>query len=173
MGPGPNPNRPFGYRTRSLPLDLTHKPWYYKGLRFQCQRSGNCCRTHGEYAYVYLAPRDVVAIAEFLGLERREFLERHTTEDEGYTILRIDSPACPFLVDGHSCGIYPVRPKQCATWPFWEENLKDRARWEGPISECCAGIGRGPLFTPAEMERQARETEAWYEGPEGGDDGGD
>jgi len=146
---------------------LSSKSWYHKGLRFQCQRSGNCCKTHGEYAYVYLAPRDVQAIAAHLDLEPADFLARYTAEDEGYTILRIDSPRCPFLQEDHSCGIYPVRPKQCATWPFWEENLRDEARWKGPVGECCPGIGQGPLFSAEEVERQARETEAWYEGEAG------
>jgi Fe-S-cluster containining protein len=146
---------------------LTQKPWYHKGLRFQCQRSGNCCRTHGEYAYVYLAPRDVTAISRHLGMERGDFLAEHTEQDEGYTILRIDKPVCPFLETGNSCGIYPVRPKQCASWPFWEENLGDRSRWEGLAQECCPGIGKGPLHSPEEMERRAQETEEWYEGPAG------
>ena len=60
-----------------------------------------------------------------------------------------------------------MRPKQCATWPFWEENLRDEARWKGPVGECCPGIGQGPLFSAEEVERQARETEAWYEGEAG------
>jgi len=142
---------------------MSPKPWYHKGLRFECQRSGNCCRTHGEYAYVYLAPADVTAIAAHLGLDEPTFLERHTAEDEGYTILRIDDPACPFLGEGNSCRIYPVRPKQCATWPFWQENLDDRARWEGPVKDCCSGIGKGAWFSVEEVERLARETEEWYE----------
>lgn len=143
---------------------MTSKPWYEKGLRFSCQRSGNCCKTHGEYAYVYLAPADVRAIAAFLGLGEAQFLARHCRSEDGYTLLDIDTPACPFLREDHSCGIYPVRPKQCATWPFWQENLDDEARWRGPVQGCCPGIGQGELHSREEIERQARETEAWYEG---------
>ena len=142
---------------------MEDKPWYDKGLRFSCQRSGNCCKTHGEYAYIYLAEDDVVAIASHLQLSTAEFLTRHCTEEDGYTLLRIDSPECPFLEEGHRCGIYPVRPKQCATWPFWQENLDDRARWEGPVRDCCPGIGQGDLHSREEVERLARETEEWYE----------
>lgn len=143
---------------------MEHKPWYDKGLQFTCQRSGNCCKTHGEYAYIYLAEADVVAISAHLGLSRPEFEAQHCTEEDGYTLLRIDSPECPFLLEGNRCGIYPVRPKQCATWPFWQENLDDRARWEGPVSDCCPGIGQGQLHSREEVERIARETEEWYEG---------
>ena len=41
-----------------------------------------------------------------------------------------------------------------------------RARWEGPVSEICPGIGEGPLVPRDEIERQARETEDWYEADE-------
>ena len=74
----------------------------------------------------------------------------------------MDDPACPFLGADNRCHIYPVRPKQCATWPFWEENL-ERASWDGPVRECCPGIGSGPLHSAEEVERLAAETEAWYE----------
>jgi len=143
---------------------MSPNQWYHKGLRFECQRSGRCCKTHGEYAFIYLALADVEAISAFLKLTREEFLARHCAEDEGYIILRIDAPECPFLDSEHACGIYPVRPKQCATWPFWQENLEDQSRWEGPVRECCPGIGQGPRFAPEEMERLADETEEWYEG---------
>ena len=143
---------------------MNPKPWYHKGLRFECQRSGNCCKTHGEYAYIYLTPHEVVSIARFLKLGEDEFLQKHCAEDEGHTILRIDSPDCPFLENGNSCGIYPVRPQQCASWPFWQDNLEDQSRWEGPVKGCCPGIGRGPLFDAGQVERIAEETEEWYEG---------
>ena len=138
------------------------KPWYGNGLRFECTRGGNCCRTHGEYAYVYLAERDLLAIAGFLGLARADFLARYCTEEDGWISLRMDRPACPFLTAENRCAIYPVRPKQCATWPFWRETL-ERAKWEGAVSATCPGIGRGPLHPREEIERSARENEAWYE----------
>ena len=142
--------------------DEASKPWYHKGLRFQCTQCGHCCTAHGEYVWVYLAEADVTAIAAFLGLSRADFLARHCRAEDGWVSLRIDEPACPFLGPDRRCGIYPVRPKQCATWPFWEENL-ERARWDGPVRETCPGIGRGPLHSAEEVERIARETEEWYE----------
>ncbi len=142
---------------------MPDKPWYHAGLRFECQRSGNCCRTHEEYAYVYLAEADVRAIAAHLELSEQEFLEAHCASEDGYTLLRIDEPACPFLQEPSTCGIYPVRPKQCATWPFWEETLKAEQRWNGPVKACCPGIGQGRLHSQEEVERAALETEQWYE----------
>ena len=142
---------------------MSSKPWYHKGLRFECSQCGNCCRNHGDYAYVYLTEVELREIPPFLGLSRREFLERHCTKEPGsFVSLRMDQPSCPFLGEDSRCRIYPVRPLQCRTWPFWEENL-ERASWEGPVRECCPGIGRGPLHSAEEVERIARETEEHFE----------
>jgi hypothetical protein len=134
------------------------KPWYHNGLRFECTGCGNCCRNHGAYAYVYLSDREVAAIAAHVGLERRVFLERYCILEDGWTALRMDQPACPFLTPENRCSIYSVRPKQCATWPFWKENLVE-SEWHGPVKECCPGIGKGPLYSRTEIDQMARETE--------------
>jgi len=140
---------------------MASKPWYANGLRFECTRCGNCCRNHGAYSFVYLTPADVSAIARHLGLGEREFLETHCQADGEWGVLRMDQPACAFLQADNTCGIYPVRPRQCATWPFWKENLK-RAVWEGEVAADCPGIGKGALHTREEIERTARENAEWY-----------
>lgn len=140
---------------------MSPKPWYENGLRFSCTRCGNCCRNHGDYAYVYLAPADVSAIARHLGMPEPEFLSSYCQTEGGWVSLRMDRPACPFLEPGNTCAIYPVRPKQCATWPFWKENLR-RATWEGEVKADCPGIDHGQLHSRAEIERIARENEEWY-----------
>ena len=135
--------------------------WYAGGLRFACTQCGNCCRNHGDYAFVYLAEADVRAIAEHLGLARGEFLERHCERSDGWITLRMDAPACPFLDSQQRCSIYAVRPMQCRTWPFWTENL-ERAVWEGPVRSCCPGIGQGELVPATEIEARAARNDAWY-----------
>jgi len=140
---------------------MSPKSWYSKGLRFECTQCGNCCRNHGDYTYVYLIEKEVERMAHHLGLSQKRFLEDFCTEEEGWVSLRMDAEACPFLQEDNRCGVYEVRPKQCATWPFWDENLK-RATWEGPVKKCCPGIGQGPVTPAAEVERIARETEEWY-----------
>ena len=140
---------------------MSPKPWYDKGLRFECTQCGNCCKNHGEYAYVYLAEADVVAMAAELELTPSAFRRRWCRPKDGYTVLVMDEPGCPFLREDNRCAVYRARPKQCRTWPFWKENLA-REVWEGPVKECCPGIDRGPLTSAAEVERIARETEEWY-----------
>ncbi|MEM7311210.1 MAG: YkgJ family cysteine cluster protein [Planctomycetota bacterium] len=131
-------------------------------MRFECTQCGNCCRNHGEYAYVYLAATDVAAMSRRLKLAPKVFLERYCVLEDGMVSLRMDRPACPFLGEDNRCGVYEVRPMQCRTWPFWEENLK-RKVWKGPVKDCCPGIDQGPLTPADEVERIAAENEAWYE----------
>jgi len=142
---------------------MPRKPWYHKGLQFECTQCGNCCRNHGEYTYVYLSEVDLKAIPEHLGLTRKTFIERYCSREEGsWYSIRMDEPACPFLSEDSRCGIYPVRPKQCATWPFWEENLKRKA-WQGAVKACCPGVDQGPVYSAEEVERRARETEEGFD----------
>ncbi len=140
----------------------TSRPWYDAGLRFGCTQCGNCCKSHGEYAYIYLMEPEVEAIAEHLGLDVETFRARHTEIDEDWTIIKTTAPACPFLEEDNRCGIYEARPVQCRTWPFWDENIKRQTTWEGPVKDTCPGIGEGRLYCREEIEDIAQRNEAWY-----------
>ena len=141
---------------------MAAKPWYSNGLRFKCTQCGNCCRNHGGYSFVNLTEVELRRIPEFLGLSREQFLERYCVKVPGALwTLRMDQPACPFLAPDNRCAIYPVRPKQCVSWPFWKENL-ERSTWEGPVKQCCPGIDHGESYSAEAVERIAREDEEWY-----------
>jgi hypothetical protein len=109
-----------------------------------------------------LTEDEVDRISDHLGLTAKAFLKKHCKEEDGWITLQTAEPACEFLGEDNRCKIYPVRPKQCATWPFWEANLKQKV-WKGEVSECCPGIGKGELVPAEEVGRIARETEEWYE----------
>lgn len=137
-------------------------PFYKDGLCFECESCGDCCRTHGEYAFVYLSTQDVDAITEYLGMKRIDFLNAHCQNDEfGNVHLTMTDGDCNFLDEKGYCSVYPVRPKQCIAWPFWTENLNPEA-WDGPVRECCPGIGKGRLWSAKEIETIAKDRDDWY-----------
>ncbi len=95
---------------------------------------GNCCT--GESGYIYLNQQEMEAIATHLELPMAVFKEEYLYKN-GYKFSikeRVvdESHDCVFFDrEIKGCSIYPVRPKQCRTFPFWpyfrdhEEELKE------------------------------------------------
>jgi Fe-S-cluster containining protein len=134
---------------------LRPRPWYAEGLRFECQADcGACCTNHDDYAYVYLSGGEPERLAEFLDLELDEFNARYTDVVERHIVLKMDQPDCPFL-SGSRCSVYPVRPVQCRSFPFWDENLVAPETWES-VADFCPGVGRGPLLNLPVIEEQRK-----------------
>jgi len=132
-------------------------------LRFSCTRCGNCCTNHGEHTYLYVMDEDVQVMASHLGEDEDAFRAQHVAVEDGFQHLVSSGERCTFLDSRGQCTVYSVRPVQCRTWPFWEENLKPGS-WEGPVQEVCPGT-RGEAGAPVPMEEAraiAEATEAWY-----------
>jgi hypothetical protein len=117
---------------------MAEKFWH-DGLNFQCQRCDFCCTFTG--GMVTATESEFHQIAEFLNLGFIQFLEQYTTEIDGYRSLKstADGP-CIFYQAG--CLIYPVRPMQCQTYPFWRDILKSATRWHS-AAQNCRGINCG------------------------------
>lgn len=115
-------------------------------LRFECTRCGECCTSRGEYGYVYLNDSEVVDIAGHLGLLPHEFRQRYTFVDEyGWTQIVLEN-RCVFLGSDGSCQIYPVRPIQCRTFPFWPDLVTEEGGFTDEARRVCEGVGRGKLY---------------------------
>lgn len=86
---------------------------------FHCRRCGTCCRWPGS---VILEPGDPDRIVAHLGIPVETFLRDCTALARNRAALTIiDAPgttACLFLSPDNTCRIYPVRPRQCRTFPF-------------------------------------------------------
>lgn len=98
-------------------------------IRYACQRCTNCCRWPG---FVKLTDTDISAIAEFLGLDERDFIQKFTRlrpRRDGLALIDNPDESCVFL-DGRDCRIQPVKPLQCRgfpnTWNFpgWRDVCK-------------------------------------------------
>lgn len=137
--------------------------WYASGLGFECTRCGNCCS--GPPGYVWVTKAEIEAIAKFLGRTdgtldrthlRRVALRRSLTERPGGDCIFLER-------DGKraGCSIHPVRPKQCRTWPFWNENLRTDEAWN-MAARNCPGMNHGPHhgFVAIEDLRRGRTDQA-------------
>lgn len=132
---------------------MPSRPWWSDGVRFECQGTGRCCVSRGDYGYVYLTLADRQRLARHLGLPTREFTRRYCGKTGGHFHLKeVDGP-CRFL-DGTRCSVYEGRPSQCRTWPFWPENMRPKAWTE--VAAFCPGIGKGRVYSSMEIHRLLR-----------------
>jgi Fe-S-cluster containining protein len=129
-------------------------PWYADGLRFTCTLCGKCCT--GEPGFVWVTDEEVRAIAKFRGEPLREFVPLHTREARGRRTLREKANGdCVFYEPDRGCTVYPVRPRQCRTWPFWESNVATPEAWRR-TTEVCPGSGQGELIPAEEILRRVK-----------------
>jgi len=129
--------------------------WYEKGVRFSCTRCGACCLDHGEATAVILNEGEPERMARLLELPVGRFLSKHTRGQGGFLCLANRGRACVFYSEEAGCTVRRARPLQCATWPFWPENLEP-AKWEKDVLAVCPGIGKGRLYPADRIEKIAR-----------------
>ena len=162
-------------------------PWYAGGLTFTCSQCGNCCT--GGPGFVWISRQEIVRLAEFLRLTPPQVVERYCRRVDGKFSLKESRNSrgeydCVFLKEEkverpargsggndaavtltrRGCTIYPVRPLQCRTWPFWDSNLMSRAAWDR-AAQRCHGMNHGRrVFTREQMEA-LRDATDWPENP--------
>jgi len=155
-------------------------PWYADGLK--------CTGSPG---FVWISDDEVERLAQFMKLTAQEtrsrycrkvgrrwsLNERRTPEGNYDCVFLTSIPDAPAakkeLSPGEAiphkrrgCSIYPVRPLQCRTWPFWHSNLEDQEMWERAGSKC-PGLNRGKrTFTRQQIET-LRDATDWPENPPG------
>ena len=131
---------------------------YKKGVRFECQGSGNCCVSRGSYGFVYLSDIDLNRFSKYFKISIKKFKEKYCQITDGFIHLsekyKINGN-CIFLKD-KKCTVYNSRPTQCRTWPFWNENMNAKV-WNEDIAINCPGIGKGKLIKSKTIERFLKE----------------
>jgi len=125
------------------------EPWYKDGLRFKCTRCGNCCT--GAPGYVWVTDEEIAAIAAFRGESVAAVTHKYVRDGfRGPSLQERPNNDCIFWDRAKGCTIYPVRPRQCRTWPFWESHVKTPADWDR-LREACPGAGQGELISAEEI----------------------
>jgi Fe-S-cluster containining protein len=167
---------------RVLDPQVKEQPWYAQGLAFSCTCSGNCCT--GGPGFVWMSEEEITRLAEHLDITREETLKKYCRKmGRRISLKERRTPQgkydCVFLteidepIEGRDpklppnrkrvCGIYPVRPLQCRTWPFWEVNLETPAAWKR-AARGCPGMNRGRHFTSGQIE-SLRDATEWPDKP--------
>ncbi len=123
-------------------IDNYVKPLYQRmSLCFECTQCGRCC-IGGSDHFVFLCAGEAETIRDYLQLSTSWFRRRYLGRDEGDLVVQSrPNGACIFLKNDQ-CRIYPVRPLQCRTYPFWPEILKNRKNWNQEAVRC-EGVNRG------------------------------
>ncbi len=128
-------------------------PWYAAGLRFQCTQCGNCCT--GAPGFVWVTDEEIAAIAEYLRVSIGEVRLMHTRLVGNRVSLREHPNGDCVFFDPRTrrCTVYPARPVQCRTWPFWRSHLASPQAWED-VKTTCPGIDQGPLYALEDIREQ-------------------
>lgn len=130
------------------------EPWYSDGLNFTCTRCGNCCT--GEPGFVWVDDAELKALAQLLGEPLDQVRGLYTKAGHrGLSLREKANGDCVFFDRHRGCTVYPVRPRQCQTWPFWASNVATPESWEHTCASC-PGSGRGELIPAEEIARRLR-----------------
>ena len=136
------------------------KTWYAEGLRFKCTECGQCCT--GSPGYAWVTEEEIEAIANYLSISKEKFCQKYIRIVDGrFSLIEQRSPTnpkdydCVFLKD-KKCQVYPVRPKQCRTFPWWPINLKSpKDRKEA--ARFCEGIStEAPVVAFQKIDEQLK-----------------
>jgi Fe-S-cluster containining protein len=155
-------------------------PWYADGLSFTCTQCGNCCT--GGPGYVWISQVEIDRLAEYLKLPRENVLRKycrsfgdrislneHRNSAGQYDCIFLkETPATPdpahperIVHPKRTCTIYPVRPLQCRTWPFWDGLLAAPENWNN-AAQRCPGMNHGKSYSKTKIEA-LRDAADWPE----------
>lgn len=111
---------------------------------------------HRGTGFVWINDEEMDAIADFLGEDRDQVAAFYTRRlQRGRSLRERANGDCVFYEAGTGCTIYPVRPRQCCTWPFWDSNVSSPEAW-AETRRVCPGSGKGELIAADEITRRMK-----------------
>jgi len=112
----------------------------------ECQ--GQCCT--GESGYIFLNNKEMLSISEFLGINVKDFAAKYLFSKESRFSIKekkaqtaqgeISYECLFFEKEKNGCTIYPVRPNQCRTFPFWNHFKEDTVELRQELQQECQGV---------------------------------
>jgi Fe-S-cluster containining protein len=138
----------------AMPASDAESPWYADGLRFTCTRCGACCT--GAPGYVWVNAEEIARLAAHVGKTPEAFSRAYVRRvGDRFSLKEKQGGDCVFWDSREGCTVYPARPVQCQTWPFWPENIETPESWEH-VTSVCPGSGQGRWFSLDEVRESAR-----------------
>lgn len=143
-----------------LKLLPEEKPWYSEGLRFECTGCGQCCT--GAPGYIWVSDAEIEAMTAHLNLPLDKFKRRFLRKvGRRYSLVEYAKTYdCIFLKD-NKCSIYPVRPTQCRTFPWWAENLSSPEAWADAATRCEGIQKKAPLIDQETIDSELNRQNAY------------
>ncbi len=108
---------------------------------------GNCCGAccRGESGFIWVNKEEISKIARFLNIDIENFIKNYLKKVKYRFSLKEIKVAgeniCIFFdLKSCRCEIYPVRPSQCVSYPFWDRYREEKHKNE--VFEECPGVKR-------------------------------
>lgn len=86
--------------------------------KVDCLDCANCCKN---YSPRFKMP-DIKRIAKHLRMKESQFIDTYLYLDEDGDYV-VQSHPCPFLGEDNKCSIYEYRPRDCARYPYTDEDV--------------------------------------------------
>jgi Fe-S-cluster containining protein len=100
---------------------------------------------------VWVSQEEIEQLAGFRGESIDEFCIKFVRQvGDRYSLIERPGGDCIFWDAKKGCTVYPARPVQCRTWPFWPENVETPEDWTR-VRQVCPGSGRGRLYSAQEI----------------------
>lgn len=86
--------------------------------QIDCLQCANCCKN---YSPRFKGP-DIKRISKYMRMKESEFIQQYLQIDTDEDHV-LQSHPCPFLDVDNYCQIYDVRPRDCARYPYTDEDV--------------------------------------------------
>ena len=120
-------------------------------LQFSCTACHACCRH--EEGYVFFGNQELSAMCRYLRISPVVFRKKYTRQVSFDGISRLsltETPNHDCIFWSGGCTIYPARPLQCSSYPFWPQNLGSQQEWDAEATHC-PGMNHGQSHSPEEI----------------------
>jgi Fe-S-cluster containining protein len=106
---------------------------------------------------VWVNEEEITVMAKYLHLNRNMFIAHFVRNvRQRKSLVELDNGDCIFFDrEIRGCQLYEVRPTQCRTWPFWNQNIDTPNSWK-KTAKFCPGCNKGDWHPLDEIEEKRK-----------------